>query len=118
MNEELSLPTMGRQVSIAIGKMRNDLALEEEGEEDEDEDDEDVSRNPSDLINCSMSCAPPKLTKTKRKAVFFNPLLVEEEGDLVMSQHTISDSNPYENKRCATLVREITQGTPPQAEEK
>lgn len=112
MNDGLSIPTMGRQVSLAIGKMRNDLELEE------DEDDE--RSGPSDLMNCSLSCAPPK---TKRKAVFFNPLVEEEEGeetddDIIMSQHTISDSNPYENKRCATLVREITLGTPPQAEEK
>ena len=71
----------------------------------------------------------------KRKAVFFNPLIANanlEEGkegeeceekdldddDTVMSQHHISDSNPYENKRCATLVQEMSAASPPQAEEK
>lgn len=130
MNDELSLPIMGRQVSIAIHHMRRGLAVEEEQEQDQEE--QEISRNPSSLVNCSMSsCA--LFSKTKRKAVFFNPQLVEEEGegegedendppvnddDLVMSQHTISDSNPYENKRCATLVREITLGTHQPAEEK
>jgi len=116
MNDDLSLPVMGRQVSIAIGKMRNDLELEEEEVEDE----EDISRYPSDIVNCSMSCAPPKLARSKRKGVFFSPVIIqeEEEGededpsgeDSIMSQHTISDSNPYENKRCARLVREISSG--------
>ena len=124
MNDDLlSLPIMGRQVSIAIHQMRRGLAVEE----DEDEEPE-ISVNPSSVVNCSMFCAPPK---TKRKAVFFNPLVAdasyleegEEEKDLddedtVMSQHHISDSNPYENKRCATLVREISLGTPQQAEDK
>ena len=130
MNDELSLPIKGRQVSIAIHHMRRGLAVEEEQEQDQEE--QEISRNPSSLVNCSMSsCA--LFSKTKRKAVFFNPQLVEEEGegegedendppvnddDLVMSQHTISDSNPYENKRCATLVREITLGTHQPAEEK
>jgi hypothetical protein len=122
MNDGLSLPIMGRQVSLAIHQMRRGLAVEEE--------EEDISRNPSDLVNCSMSCAPPKLARSKRKGGFFSPILAEgtlpEEGeeeddasdDNIMSQHTISDSNPYENKRCATLVREISLGTPQQAEEK
>lgn len=129
MNDELSIPIMGRQVSMAIHHMRRGLAVEEEQEQDEEEQEQEISRNPSSLVNCSMSsCA--LFSKTKRKAVFFNPQLVEEEGedesendppvddDLVMSQHTISDSNPYENKRCATLVREITLGTHQPAEEK
>ena len=66
----------------------------------------------------SLSFAQPK-----RKAVFFNPLVADanleegeegEEGedldddDTIMSQHHISGSNPYENKRCATLVREMS----------
>jgi len=129
MNDELlSLPIMGRQVSIAIHQMRRGLAVEENEDEEQE-----ISRNPSSVVNCSMSCAPPK---SKRKAVFFNPLVADasfqEEGeecedesendaiddDFVMSQHTISDSNPYENKRCATLVREMSSATPQQAEEK
>jgi uncharacterized protein YegL len=121
MNDDLlSLPIMGRQVSIAIHQMRRGLAVEEEEEEEQE-----ISRNPSSVVNCSMSCAPPK-----RKAVFFNPQLVEEgedgeetekdaidDDDTVMSQHHISDSNPYESKRCATLVREMSAATPPQPEE-
>jgi uncharacterized protein YegL len=115
MNDGFSLPIMGRQVSMAITQMRRETEEEEE------------DGNPAGLVNCSMFFPPPK---TKRKACFFSPLVAdasfpEEEkeedldaDDLVMTQHTISDSNPYENKRCATLVREISLGSSQQAEEK
>jgi hypothetical protein len=90
---------------------------------DEDEEGEDpvpLSRNPSCVRNTSMSLS---FAQPKRKAVFFNPLVADanleegeegEEGedldddDTIMSQHHISGSNPYENKRCATLVREMS----------
>ena len=123
-----SIPQMGRQVSIAIHQMKRDINNQfgvspEDFCVDEDEEGEDpvpLSRNPSCVRNTSMSLS---FAQPKRKAVFFNPLVADanleegeegEEGedldddDTIMSQHHISGSNPYENKRCATLVREMS----------
>jgi uncharacterized protein YegL len=129
MNDDLSLPIMGRQVSSAIYHMKRDInnqygvSSPEDfcvDEEEEGEDPVPLSRNPSCVRNTSMSLS---FAQPKRKAVFFNPLVAnanleegeegEEEKDLddddtIMSQHHISGSNPYENKRCATLVREMS----------
>jgi len=132
MNDDLSLPIMGRQVSSAIHQMKRDInqqygvvapedfCVEEEEEGEEEENPVAFSRNPSCVRNTSMFCGlpPPQLSKTKRRAVFFNPLVADaslEEGEVkdVMSQHTISDCNPYENQRSTTLVREMSAAPPP-----
>jgi hypothetical protein len=139
MNEDdeldLALPQIKRGVTYQIQQMNEDDEfnllkppalsrgvshyLHTMNEDEEDEEDE-ISRNPCDLVNCSMSAAVPKLKRSIGRSVGFSEVdvgILEEEDD-VFSRHVTleSDVSPYMNLKTMTLMREVS-FTPKKPEE-